>query len=184
MAIMKFETVPLQSAYRIKLDSFKDNRGHFSRIFCRNELNEIGHKKEFVQINYSFTKKVGTLRGMHFQYPPKTEIKMVKCLSGKVFDVIVDIRKKSETFLKWHAEILSDKNDLMMYIPEGFAHGFQTLEPDTSLIYFHTEFYNQRYEGGLRYNDPIIDIKWPREIEEISNRDANHPIIRSDFKGI
>jgi dTDP-4-dehydrorhamnose 3,5-epimerase len=181
---MKFAPLPLRDAYRIEIEPFRDQRGSFSRICCRNELAQIGHQKEFVQINYSFTQAAGAVRGMHFQYPPKAETKMVKCLRGKVFDVIIDIRKDSDSFLQWYGEILSEKNNYMMYIPEGFAHGFQTLQPDTALLYFHTEFYDPQYEGGLRYNDPVIDVRWPEKISDISERDANHPMLKDDFQGV
>ncbi len=181
---MKFESLPLKDAYRIEIEAFHDHRGCFSRICCRNELAKIGHQKEFVQINHSFTNASGALRGMHFQYPPKVEIKLVKCLRGNVFDVIIDIRKESDTFLQWHGEILSGKNNYMMYIPAGFAHGFQALQPNTELLYFHTEFYDPQYEGGLRYDDPALDIHWPEKITDISDRDTRHLLIDDEFRGI
>ena len=181
---MKFEHLPLRNAYRIELEAFRDHRGFFSRICCRKELAQIGHQKEFVQINYSFTQTVGALRGMHFQYPPKAEIKMVKCIRGKVFDVIIDIRRGSDSFLQWHGEILSENNNYMMYIPEGFAHGFQTLMPDTALLYFHTGYYDPEHEGGIRYDDPAVDIPWPLKIKDISDRDSKFTHITKDFDGL
>ena len=109
---------------------------------------------------------------------------MVKCLRGKVFDVIIDIRKGSDSFLQWHAEILSEKNNYMMYIPEGFAHGFQTLMPDTALLYLHTGYYDPKYEGGIKYDDPAVDIAWPLLVKDISDRDSKFPHINKDFSGL
>ena len=161
-----------------------DDRGLFARVFCQNELLNILHGKNIVQINHSLTKQKGAFRGMHSQYPPKAEIKIVKCLRGSVFDVIIDLRKGSPTFLKWHEEILSSENMKMMYIPEGFAHGFQTLEENCELLYLHTEFYSPKHEGGVRYNDPKVGIKWPLEVRDISERDKKHPLLAEDFQGI
>jgi len=121
---------------------------------------------------------------MHFQYPPKAEIKIVKCLYGSVFDVAIDLRKNSPTLLQWHGEVLSAENKKMIYIPEGFAHGFQTLENNSELLYLHTEFYSPKYEGGIRYNDPRINIKWPLEISYISNRDNEFNLLDNNFLGI
>jgi dTDP-4-dehydrorhamnose 3,5-epimerase len=121
---------------------------------------------------------------MHFQHPPKAEIKMVKCLRGSVFDVIVDLRRDSDTLLQWYGEILSDDNLKMMYVPEGFAHGFQTLEEKTELLYLHTEFYSPEHEGGVRYNDPRLNISWPVEVTEVSEKDQEYPLLPNDFEGI
>jgi len=181
---MKFKETKLKGLYIIELEPFQDNRGFFSRVFCKNELNEIGLSKEIVQINQSLTKIKGTIRGMHVQYPPRTEIKIVKCVSGLIFDVAVDIRKNSPTFLHWHSEILSNENFKMFYIPEGFAHGFQALENNSEIIYFNTAFYSSECEGGIRYNDPKIKIKWPLEPAEISEKDANFKLIDKSFKPI
>ena len=181
---MKLTETPLKGAYIIEPEPFQDTRGMFARIFCKKELEAIGHKKEIVQINHSLTVKRGAVRGMHFQRPPKSEIKFVKCLNGAVWDVIIDLRKKSSSFLKWHGEILTPDNMRMMYIPEGFAHGFQTLEPNTQLLYFHTEFYSPEHEGGVRFDDPKIGIQWHSEITEISGRDKNHPLLTDIFEGL
>lgn len=181
---MKFSKTKLNGLYVIKLEPFQDERGKFFRVYCENELNDIGHNKRIVQINQSLTKKKGTIRGMHFQYPPKAEIKMVRCLKGSVFDIAIDLRRNSPTFLKWHSEILSEDNMMILYIPEGFAHGFQTLENDSELLYLHTEFYSPSHEGGINYNDPKINIKWPLEITDISERDKSFKIISENFQGI
>ena len=181
---MKFTELPLLGSYIIEPEPYKDNRGLFARVFCKEELKAIGHTKDIVQINHSLTRQKGALRGMHFQYPPKAEIKIVKCLCGAVFDVIIDLRRDSLTFLKWYGEILSAENMKMMYIPEGFAHGFQTLKENCELLYLHTEFYSPEYEGGVRYNDPLIDISWPLEVRDVSERDKRHPLLGENFEGI
>ncbi|MHA1491985.1 MAG: dTDP-4-dehydrorhamnose 3,5-epimerase [Promethearchaeota archaeon] len=181
---MKFIKTKLNNLTIIKPEPFHDNRGYFGRIYCKNDLKTIKHFKEIVQMNQSLTKKKGTIRGMHFQYPPHAEIKIIKCLSGSVFDVAIDLRNDSNTFLQWHGEILSAENMKMIYIPEGFAHGFQTLEDDCELLYLHSEFYNKEHESALRYNDPRLNIKWPLKITDISKRDLKHDLIDDDFKGI
>ena len=174
---MKLRQLPIKGAYVIEPEPFEDNRGTFYRIFCEDEFKQIGFEKKFVQINHSQTFQKGTVRGMHFQRPPKSEIKIIKCIKGAVFDVIVDLREESSTFLHWHGESLSAENNKMMYVPEGTAHGFQTLENNSELLYFHTEFYTPEYEGGIRYNDPKIKILWPLEVKKISNKDNKHPLI-------
>jgi len=181
---MKFHKTKLIGLYIIELEPFQDERGEFYRVLCKNELKEIGHKKEIVQINFSNTIKEGAIRGMHFQYPPKSEIKIVKCLKGSIFDIAIDLRKKSPTFLQWHGEILSSKNLKMMYIPEGFAHGFQALEDNAEVIYFVSEFYSPEFEGGVKYNDPRINIKWPLKITMISQKDKILKLLDSTFEGI
>lgn len=154
------------------------------RVFCENEFKKIYHLKKLVQINYSFTKKVGVVRGMHYQNPPMAEVKMVKCMRGSVYDVIIDLRKGSDTIFKWKGEILSSENRRMIYIPEGFAHGFQTLEKNCELLYFHTEFYSPDYEEAIRFDDPRVGIKWPLDVTEISEKDKNHPLLSTTFEGI
>jgi dTDP-4-dehydrorhamnose 3,5-epimerase len=181
---MKIINTPLQDAVVIETEPFVDDRGRFTRIFCQNELRNILNGKNFVQINHSLTLKKGAIRGMHFQYPPKAEIKMVKCLSGSVFDVIIDMRKGSPTFLNWHAVTLSPENMKMIYIPEGYAHGLQTLEENCELLYLHTESYSPEQESGVRYNDPKIGIKWPLEPNEISDKDKRYALLPQDFGGI
>jgi len=181
---MKTKRTPLQNAFIIEPEPLTDNRGNFSRVFCRHELQNILHDKNIVQINQSLTRQKGALRGMHFQYPPKAEIKMVKCLRGSVFDVLIDLRRDSSTFLKWHGEVLSAENMKVMYIPEGFAHGFQTLEKNCELLYLHTEVYSHEHEGGVRYNDPAVNISWPLEVADISERDQAHSLLSHDFEGV
>lgn len=181
---MKFIEIPFNNAYKLVPETFEDDRGWFMRVFCKAELNKISHTKEIVQINHSYTGKKGSIRGMHFQEFPKAEIKIVKCLSGSIFDVMIDLRKGSTTFLKWYGDILSAENKHMMYIPEGFAHGFQTLKPDCEILYLHTEFYSPEYEKAIRYDDPKISIAWPEEVTDISERDKSHPHLTDDFEGL
>lgn len=181
---MTFTETALKGSYIISLTPFNDDRGWFARTYCKNEFAAIGHHKEWVQMNHSFTKEKGTVRGMHFQHQPFSEIKMVRCISGAVLDVIVDIRKDSPTFLQHVSVELSAANKKMMYIPEGFAHGFQTLEDNTELIYHHSEFYKPGVEGGLKYNDPLFNIQWPLPIINLSERDNTHPLLDENFKGI
>lgn len=181
---MKFIETTLQGAFTVQLSPFQDDRGWFARTYCKNEFQEINHDKEWVQLNHSFTKEKGSIRGMHYQLPPFSEIKMVRCISGKIWDVIVDIRRDSPTFLQSFGAELSAENKNMMYIPSGFAHGFQTLTDDCELIYHHSEFYTPNSEAGLRFNDPILNIDWKTEITNISERDKNHNLITTNFKGI
>ena len=130
------------------------------------------------------TSTAGTLRGLHYQYQPNSEMKVVTCLKGKIWDVAVDLRRNSKTFLEWHAEILSEENQLSLSIPKGFAHGFQTLTPDVEVLYFHSAPYDANTEAGLRYNDPALNIRWPMEITAISKRDLGHPFLDREFKGV
>lgn len=181
---MKFYPASLKGVYIIDLEPVADSRGWFARTFCKNEFAVIGHTKEWVQLNHSFTSKKGSIRGMHYQLPPFREIKMVRCIAGSVWDVVIDIRKDSETFLQWTYVELSAQNKKMIYIPEGFAHGFQALTDNCELIYHHSSFYTPGSEGGIRYDDPAIAIKWPLVLTDISERDLSHPLLNESFKGI
>jgi dTDP-4-dehydrorhamnose 3,5-epimerase len=180
---MIFSPTFLPGSFIIEPDVLTDDRGWFARFYCKNEFKEIGHEKEWVQLNHSVTNKKGTIRGMHYQVQPFREIKMVKCIAGAVYDVLIDLRKDSSTFLKWFGAELSAKNRKMLYIPEGFAHGFQCLEDNCELIYHHSEFYTPNSEGGIRYNDPVINIEWPLPVTIISPRDQSHPWLDENFKG-
>ncbi len=161
-----------------------DSRGAFERMFCSDDLREILKTKEIKQINRSLTKMKGAIRGMHFQHSPHQEMKFVSCLKGEVFDVAIDLRKESPTFLKWHGHILSETNAMTMVIPEGFAHGFQTLTEDCELLYLHTASFESSSEGALKFDDPLISIKWPLSVTEISDRDKGHIHLTDTFKGI
>jgi len=182
--MMTFNSTSLAGSFTINSDPIVDERGWFARVFCKKEFLTIGHQKEWVQMNHSFSLKKGTVRGLHFQKPPFTEIKMVRCIQGSVFDVIVDLRKYSPTYLKWFGTELSEENQTMMYIPEGFAHGFQTLSDNCGLLYMHTEFFTPQAESGLRYNDPLLNVTWPLPVSEISVRDNNHDFLDKNFKGL
>lgn len=162
----------------------EDERGLFSRLFCTDELASILKTRTIRQINYSKTTLSGTVRGLHFQYPPFAEMKLVRCLHGRVFDVAVDLRRLSSHYLQWYAIELSPDAHNMMIIPEGFAHGFQALEPNSEILYFVTAIYNANTEDGLNYSDPKLAIHWPLEISNISVRDNNRPFITKDFAGI
>jgi dTDP-4-dehydrorhamnose 3,5-epimerase len=181
---MIFHPTPLKGSYVIDLTPFQDDRGWFARWYCKEEFAQIGHIREWVQMNHSCTRQKGALRGMHYQVPPYREIKLVRCIAGRVFDVIIDIRKGSPSFLKYATVELSADNRRMLYIPEGFAHGFQALEENSELIYLHTETYRQGAEGGLRYDDTALGIPWPLPVSILSDRDAGHPLISDNFKGI
>lgn len=181
---MIFSEIKLKGSYVIEPQPFVDDRGWFARYCCMNEFATIGHSKEWLQMNHSFTNQKGSLRGMHYQLSPFSEIKFVRCIAGTVFDVIVDLRKGSETFLQWFGTELSSINKKMIYIPEGFAHGFQCLSDNCELLYHHTEYYMPNAEAGIKYDDPKINIHWPLELTVISERDKSHPYLSKNFKGI
>jgi len=181
---MIFTPTPHAGSYIIDLTPFGDSRGWFARTYCKKEFEQIGHTKEWVQLNHSYTVQKGALRGMHYQLPPFSEIKMVRCIAGAVYDVIIDLRENSATFLQWFGIELSAKNKKMVYIPEGFAHGFQTLKDHSELIYHHSAFYTPAAERGIRFNDPRINVQWPEEATEISERDQQHPMLDNSFTGI
>lgn len=181
---MIFTETILKGSYEITLTPHGDSRGWFARTYCKKEFEQIGHQQEWVQMNHSYSSQKGTVRGMHFQHAPFAEIKMLRCIAGSVYDVIIDLRKDSSTFLQWFGTELSAQNKKMLYIPAGFAHGFQTLTDDVELIYHHTEFYTPSAEAGIRYNDDAVNIKWPLAVSGISGRDTSHPLIDSTFKGL
>lgn len=180
----EFHSKALDGLVVVRRSIMGDNRGWFGRMFCAEEYKEIGFEGPILQINHSYTGAAGSVRGLHYQRHPHAEKKIVACISGSVFDVAVDIRQGSSTFLQWHGEVLSADNRLSMVIPEGFAHGFQTLESNCELIYFHTEYYSPESEGALNVADPKIAINWPLPFTELSERDRNHPLIDTKFKGI
>lgn len=162
---------------------WQDHRGAFSRLFCGEELAPLLQGRNICQINCSETIHAGTIRGLHFQRAPFAEMKLVRCLRGSIFDVAVDLRSHSPTFLHWHAETLSAENAKMMIVPEGFAHGFQTLADDTLLLYLHTAFYHPPSEAGLQFSDPRLAIEWPLPVREVSERDAQWPLLTPEFLG-
>ncbi len=176
--------LPLSGMKRIEHRRVGDHRGFLSRLFCAGELAAAGWQKPIAQINHTYTAQRGTIRGLHFQYLPYAEMKMVTCLRGKVWDVAVDLRADSATFLDWHAEILSADNLQAVLLPEGFAHGFQAMSNDAELLYFHSAPYNQTAEAGLNPEDPLLAIDWPLAVAEVSARDTSHPLLTAAFTGI
>ena len=176
--------LPLQDLKLIERNQISDDRGFFTRLFCENQLAASGWIKPIKQINYTKTDLKGSVRGMHFQNNPYVEMKMVSCLQGAVYDVAIDLRPNSPTFLHWHAEILSADNKRSLLIPEGFAHGFQALEDSSELLYFHSEVYNQSSESGIHFQDKKINIAWPIDITQVSERDLSHNYLDQNFKGV
>lgn len=168
----------------VESEPYTDHRGAFARLFCERTLAAVIGERHIVQINHSRTTAVGAVRGMHFQHPPHAEMKLVRCLRGRVWDVVVDLRAGSPTFLRWHAEELSAESSHMLVVPEGCAHGFQVLEADSELLYLHTTFYTPAAEGALRFDDPTLGIAWPLQVTDLSERDKNHALLTHDFAGL
>ena len=184
MSRFNVTALPLAGLQRVERENRGDARGFLSRLFCVEELAKAGWRKPVAQINQTVTTRRGVVRGMPFQHPPHAEMKLVTCLRGVIFDVAVDLRHGSPTFLRWHGEELSSDNRKALLIPEGFAHGFQTLSDDCELIYVHSAPYRADAEGGLSPRDAALAIAWPLEISEVSDRDARHPPIDAAFKGV
>lgn len=172
---MIFQETKLRGAYLIELDKRVDNRGFFARSFCQFEFQKYALNTNILQCNISFNDKKGTVRGLHFQKQPKAEAKLVRCTKGSIYDVIVDLRPDSDTYCQWIGLELTADNYRMLYIPEDFAHGFQTLEENTEVFYQMSESYDAEYSAGVRWNDPIFGIKFPLEISSISEKDQNYP---------
>ena len=180
---MIFEEEAIKGVFLISPKIIEDNRGVFFRSFCKSEFEKIT-PTEFVQINHSINFKKGTLRGLHYQLPPFSEEKIIRCIQGSVFDVFVDLRQNSPTFLNCGYVILTAENKKSLFLPKGIAHGFLTLEDDSQLLYKHSEFYTPDFEAGIRYDDPKLNIQWPTKPFEISERDEQHPFLTADFNGI
>lgn len=173
---MIFKQTGFSGLYTIEQEPFVDERGSFVRTYCRNDFKEQGIDFVPVQINRSFNKHRGTIRGMHYQSGSKEEAKVVQCLAGKIFDVVIDIRSDSPTLNKWFSIELSAENNLMLYIPIGFAHGFQILTDNVEVEYFMSEYYSPENSNGIRYSDPLINIQWPLEPTYISQKDLDWPL--------
>lgn len=184
MARFDFLTTSLAGLTLIQRKPIKDARGFFSRFFCAEEFSQAGFTQSIAQINHALTLKKGTVRGLHFQLPPYAETKVVNCLKGTIFDVAVDLRKGSPTFLQWHGEVLSAENNRSLLIPQGFAHGFQTLTEECELVYLHSAPFTLDAEGALNVADPQLAISWPLPLAELSERDRTHPMIDAKFQGI
>ncbi len=171
---MFFQETKLKGAYNIELDLIEDERGFFARSFCTKEFEEHGLNFHIVQCNISYNKKKGTLRGMHYQVAPHEEVKLVRCTRGAIYDVIIDIRQDSPSFKKWLSTELTERNRNMLYVPKGFAHGFQTLEDRTEVFYQMSELYHPECSKGVRWDDPAFGIKWPAGGRIISPRDQGY----------
>lgn len=174
---MNILDTPIADVKIVQSSPHHDARGAFARLFCAEELRPVLGHREIAQINHSKTSHTGTVRGMHFQNPPHAEMKLVRCLRGRIWDVAVDLRSESPTFLQWHAQELTQDDGQMLVIPEGFAHGFQALEPDSELLYLHTAYYNPPSGGGIRHDDPRLAIAWPLPPRDLSARDLTFPLL-------
>jgi dTDP-4-dehydrorhamnose 3,5-epimerase len=181
---MKVLETPLQGLCVVENDAFVDSRGRFDHIFRDSDWATLRPGLRFVQVNLSTTTHKGAVRGMHFQRPPVAEAKLIRCLRGRAYDVAVDLRAGSSTFLRWHAVELSADEPRAVFIPEGFAHGFQAMDDDTQLLYLHTAEWVPASEGGVRHDDPRLGITWPLAAQGLSERDRGHPPITDDFKAI
>ncbi len=176
--------LPLAGAAEIRTTLRGDARGWFARWFCQEELSELNGGRPIQQVNSSFTQARGSVRGLHFQLAPHAEDKVIRCIQGRVHDVLVDLRRDSATFGQWHAVELDAERANMVYVPRGFAHGFQTLAPDCQMLYLHTEFFAPEHQGGLRWDSPDLGIAWPLPLAEISLRDAALPRFDDHFEGL
>jgi dTDP-4-dehydrorhamnose 3,5-epimerase len=184
MQRFKINKTSLLDLFIVDLKPLKDNRGYLKRLYCNDQFINIMSNKPISQINYTFTKKKGSVRGLHYQIKPFSEKKIITCIKGEVYDVAVDLRKNSPTFLKYFSIILSEKNNKMIVIPEGFAHGFQTLKDNCEMMYFHSKSFNAKSERGINSLDPKLNIKWPLNFTQISDKDKNHTFLKIYFKGV
>ncbi len=181
---MKRVPTPLAGLQLIETRSTDDARGRFERLFCEQDWEPVRAGLRFVQINLSTTAQRGSVRGMHYQRAPAAEAKLIRCVHGRVFDVAVDLRAGSPTFLRWHGVELCADDPREVFIPEGFAHGFQSLSDDARLLYCHTAPWTPACEGGLRHDDPRLAIDWPLPVTEVSSRDRTHPLLEHNFSGL
>lgn len=181
---MKFFKTKIKGLYVAKLQPNNDSRGFFTRTYCEKEIKNIGIIKSIKQVNHSMTSKIGSIRGMHYQNPPYAENKIIRCIKGEIFDVVVDLRKNSDTFLHWHGEYLKPNDFKILIVPEGFAHGFQVIKKNSEIIYLNTENHDQKAESGILFNDKRLNIEWPLKVTDISKRDLKFKKINKNFKGI
>ena len=181
---MTIRETPIAGVLAVDATVVRDHRGLFARCFCEEELAPILNGRRVCQVNVSRTVAVGAIRGLHFQRSPHAEMKLIRCLRGRVWDVAVDLRANSPTFLQWHAEELSPTNMRMIVIPEGCAHGFQVQDAESELLYIHTAMYHRDSEGAVRFDDPRVSIPWPLTATDLSERDLSHALLRPDFTGI
>ncbi|MBM7059574.1 dTDP-4-dehydrorhamnose 3,5-epimerase family protein [Pseudomonas sp. UL073] len=184
MSDLRLHELPLVGLFALEHKVHGDERGRFARLFCAGSLAACGQPLAIRQINHSISRQRGTVRGLHFQRPPHSEAKLITCLRGAVWDVAVDVRAGSPTFLHWHAEHLEAGDGRSLLLPPGFAHGFQALSDDAELLYLHSADYSPEYEAGLSVHDPRLAIAWPLPIENLSPRDASHPLLSDQFQGV
>lgn len=184
MTRFSFEATSLAGLIVVERHPIGDTRGFLERLWCQDEWRELFADRSISQINHTFTAQPGTVRGLHFQNPPYSEAKYITCLRGRVLDVAVDIRRGSPTFLDWHAEVLSSDNHRSLFIPEGFAHGFQTLSAECEMIYVHSQPHMAEFEGGVNAMDPRLGIRWPLPVVERSVRDTTLPMLADEFVGV
>ena len=181
---MIIHDTPLTGLKLVETAPISDERGEFVRVFCETEYAGLRPNLRWAQINLSSTLHKGSVRGRHFQYPPAAEAKMIRCVRGSVFDVAVDLRAGSPTYLRWHGIELNEKAPMQFFIPEGFAHGFQSLTDDVQLLYLHTASWNPTHEGGFRHDDSTLSIAWPLPVTQVSEKDRNLPSLTKAFSGI
>lgn len=181
---MKTTPTGIAGVVLVESDRRVDQRGSFSRLFCAQSLRAIVGARTILQINQSRTEEVGAVRGLHYQAAPHAEMKLVRCVAGRVWDVAVDLRRGSPTFLQWHSEELSRENARMLVVPEGCAHGFQVLDKHSELLYLHTAYYAPESESGIQPADPMLAIRWPLPITSLSDRDRSHKLLTPDFRGL
>lgn len=181
---MNIHPTPIADLMLIETVPIRDERGQFVRVFCQTECAEVRPQLRWAQINISETTHKGSVRGMHFQYPPAAEAKLIRCLRGRVFDVAVDLRAGSPTFLHWHGVELSADGPMQFFIPEGFAHGFQALTDNAQLLYMHTSEWNRQHEGAVRHDDPLLSIAWPLPVTTVSEKDRSIRLVDDTFVGI
>ena len=184
MSRLALTPLPIEGAWCVQRQPLGDARGFLSRVFCADELAAAGWRRPIAQVNHTLTRACATVRGLHYQRPPHAEMKLVNCLRGEVWDVVLDLRPCSATYLRWHAELLSASNFQALLIPEGCAHGFQTLTDDVEMLYLHSAPYVASAEGGLCPTDPRLGVAWPLPIGEMSERDRSHPLLTDAFQGI
>ncbi len=184
MSDLQLQALPLAGLSRVSHKRHEDARGHFSRMFCEGSLSTLGQAFHIRQINHSFTREVGSVRGLHYQQASYPEAKLISCLRGEVWDVVVDLRPGSATFLHWHAERLKAGDGCGLLIPAGFAHGFQALTDDVELLYLHSADYSPEHEAGLSVHDPRLAIAWPLPVKNLSARDRSHPLFDPSFAGV
>ena len=184
MRRFKDTDTPIKNLLALKTYRIEDDRGYLSRLYCSEEMKKIGWITPLVQINFTKTSFKGTIRGFHFQNPPYAEYKYVRCIKGAVYDVALDLRNGSKTFLKTYAEVLSEDNDLSFLIPPGVAHGFQSLTDDAELLYMHTQLYSPEYDDGVNPLDPNVFVDWPEEITNMSEKDSKRKFLSNTYEGV